>query len=111
MTLSPRIGVVEVQSQQRFGLQITHVPYRNTPQSIADIAAGRVRSVVDYGLKTLNIISCPSCSRVENEAFIDLAQNVRQVGPGERVDISITVENTGRVAGDGNGNKKEEEQR
>jgi beta-glucosidase len=30
----------------------------------------------------------------------DLAQNVSKVGPGERVDISITVENTGRVAGD-----------
>ena len=27
---------------------------------LADIAAGRVRSVVDYGLSTLNIISCPS---------------------------------------------------
>jgi len=44
---------------------------------LADIAAGRVRSVVDYGLKSLNIISCPSCSRVENEAFIELAQDVK----------------------------------
>lgn len=44
---------------------------------LADIAAGRVRSVVDYGLEGINIISCPSCSRVENEAFIDLAQDVR----------------------------------
>ena len=33
-----------------------------------------MRSVVDFGLTTLNIISCPSCSRVENEAFIELAQ-------------------------------------
>ena len=46
-------------------------------QILADIAAGRVRSVVDYGLSTLNIISCPSCSRVENEAFVDLAQQVK----------------------------------
>jgi (E)-4-hydroxy-3-methylbut-2-enyl-diphosphate synthase len=46
---------------------------------LEDIAAGRVRSVVDYGLKTLNIISCPSCSRVENEAFIDLAQKVKEM--------------------------------
>jgi (E)-4-hydroxy-3-methylbut-2-enyl-diphosphate synthase len=46
-------------------------------QILADIAAGRVRSVVDYGRQTLNIISCPSCSRVENEAFIELAQDVR----------------------------------
>jgi len=44
---------------------------------LADIAAGRVRSVVDYGLDTLNIISCPSCSRVENEAFIELAEQVK----------------------------------
>ncbi len=46
---------------------------------LADIAAGRVRSVVDYGLRTLNIISCPSCSRVENEAFVELAQQVREM--------------------------------
>lgn len=48
-------------------------------QILADIAAGRVRSVVDFGLNTLNIISCPSCSRVENEAFIDLAQQVKEL--------------------------------
>ncbi len=41
---------------------------------LSDIAAGRVRSVVDFGRNSLNIISCPSCSRVENEAFIELAQ-------------------------------------
>src|SRR5690606_28272711 len=46
---------------------------------LADIAAGRVRSVVDFGLSTLNIISCPSCSRVENEAFIDLAEKVKEM--------------------------------
>jgi (E)-4-hydroxy-3-methylbut-2-enyl-diphosphate synthase len=46
---------------------------------LADIKAGRVRSFVDFGLKTLNIISCPSCSRVENEAFIDLAEQVKEM--------------------------------
>ncbi len=46
---------------------------------LTDIASGRVRSFVDYGLKTLNIISCPSCSRVENEAFIELAQQVKEM--------------------------------
>jgi len=30
----------------------------------------------------------------------DLAQNVKEIGPGERIDISITVENTGGVASD-----------
>lgn len=44
-----------------------------------DIAHGRVRTVVDYGLDTLNIISCPSCSRVENEAFVDLAAAVKRM--------------------------------
>jgi (E)-4-hydroxy-3-methylbut-2-enyl-diphosphate synthase len=48
-------------------------------QILQDIAAGRVRTVVDFGLNTLNIISCPSCSRVENEAFVDLAQDVKQM--------------------------------
>lgn len=46
---------------------------------VADIYAGRVRSVVDYGLPTMNIISCPSCSRVENEAFVDLAEKVKEM--------------------------------
>jgi (E)-4-hydroxy-3-methylbut-2-enyl-diphosphate synthase len=46
-------------------------------QILADIALGRVRSVVDFGRNELNIISCPSCSRVENEAFIELAQDVK----------------------------------
>ena len=46
---------------------------------LADIAAGRVRSVVDYGLSSLNIISCPSCSRGENEAFIELAKQVKEM--------------------------------
>jgi (E)-4-hydroxy-3-methylbut-2-enyl-diphosphate synthase len=48
-------------------------------QILADIAAGRVRSFVDFGLSTLNIISCPSCSRVENEAFIELAEQVKEM--------------------------------
>jgi (E)-4-hydroxy-3-methylbut-2-enyl-diphosphate synthase len=48
-------------------------------QILADIAAGRVRSFVDFGLPTLNIISCPSCSRVENEAFIELAEQVKEM--------------------------------
>ena len=46
---------------------------------LADIAAGRVRSVVRLQATGLNIISCPSCSRVENEAFVELAQNVKEL--------------------------------
>ena len=46
---------------------------------IADIRAGRVRSVVDFNTDGLNIISCPSCSRVENETFVDLAKQVKEM--------------------------------
>ncbi|HUE17919.1 MAG TPA: (E)-4-hydroxy-3-methylbut-2-enyl-diphosphate synthase [Planctomycetaceae bacterium] len=46
---------------------------------LEDIAAGRVRTVVDFGRKSLNIISCPSCSRVENEAFVELAAQVKEL--------------------------------
>ena len=46
---------------------------------LADIAAGRVRSVVQFSSDRMNIISCPSCSRVENEAFIELAEQVKEM--------------------------------
>ncbi len=48
-------------------------------QIIDDIYAGKVRSVVDFNRDGLNIISCPSCSRVENEAFVQLAENVKEM--------------------------------
>lgn len=68
---------------------------------LADIAAGRVRSVVDYGLSTLNIISCPSCSRVENEAFVELAEQVREMTDYAK-DHRITIAVMGcRVNGPG----------
>ena len=44
-----------------------------------DIQNGRFRSVPLHFGEGLNIISCPSCSRVENEAFIELAQDVKQM--------------------------------
>jgi (E)-4-hydroxy-3-methylbut-2-enyl-diphosphate synthase len=70
-------------------------------QILADIAAGRVRSVVDFGLNTLNIISCPSCSRVENEAFIELAQQVKAMTEYAK-DHAITIAVMGcRVNGPG----------
>src|SRR5437763_9931802 len=48
-------------------------------QILDDIEHGRFRSVPRFEQNGLNIISCPSCSRVENEAFIDLAQNEREM--------------------------------
>ena len=61
-------------------------------QILDDIAAGRFRSVPRFEHKGLNIISCPSCSRVENEAFIELAQNVREMAQyAKEHDITIAV--------------------
>jgi (E)-4-hydroxy-3-methylbut-2-enyl-diphosphate synthase len=84
------------------------VPNSRKPEEIAaaeailaDIAAGRVRSVVDYGLSSLNIISCPSCSRVENEAFIELAREVKEMTAYAK-DHAITIAVMGcRVNGPG----------
>lgn len=84
------------------------VPNDRKPEEIAagrqildDIANGRVRSVVDYGLNTLNIISCPSCSRVENEAFVELAEKVRDMTDYAK-DHAITIAVMGcRVNGPG----------
>jgi (E)-4-hydroxy-3-methylbut-2-enyl-diphosphate synthase len=68
---------------------------------IADIYAGRVRSVVDFNSNSLNIISCPSCSRVENEAFVDLAEQVKSMTEYAK-DHAITIAVMGcRVNGPG----------
>src|SRR5436190_1964103 len=61
-------------------------------QILDDIASGRFRSVPRFEHSGMNIISCPSCSRVENEAFIDLAQNVRTMTEyAKEHDITIAV--------------------
>ncbi len=48
-------------------------------QILEDIAAGRFRSVPVFDDHTLNVISCPSCSRVENEKFVELAEAVKEM--------------------------------
>jgi len=61
-------------------------------QIIADIEAGRFRSVPVFQDHGLNIISCPSCSRVENEAFIDLALKVKEMSAyAKEYDVTIAV--------------------
>jgi len=61
-------------------------------QIIADIEAGRFRSVPQFMDHGLNIISCPSCSRVENEAFVDLAFKVKAMSAyAKEHDITIAV--------------------
>jgi (E)-4-hydroxy-3-methylbut-2-enyl-diphosphate synthase len=48
-------------------------------QILEDMASGRFRSVPRFDNDRLNIISCPSCSRVENEKFVELAEAVRDL--------------------------------
>jgi (E)-4-hydroxy-3-methylbut-2-enyl-diphosphate synthase len=58
---------------------------------IEDVRAGRFISVPDFGAG-LNIISCPSCSRVENEKFVELAQQVKELtGYAARHRVTIAV--------------------
>lgn len=48
-------------------------------QIVEDVYAGRFLKVPESFGKGLNIISCPSCSRVENESFVVLAQKVKEM--------------------------------
>jgi (E)-4-hydroxy-3-methylbut-2-enyl-diphosphate synthase len=78
-------------------------------QILKDIAEKKFVSVPDFG-KGLNIISCPSCSRVENADFVKLAMEVKEMtryakdhkltiavmgcrvnGPGETDDADLGV--------------------
>jgi len=66
-----------------------------------DIASGRFRSVPKTLSNELNIISCPSCSRVENEQFVELAQKVQEMSRYAK-DHAITIAVMGcRVNGPG----------
>ena len=59
---------------------------------LKDIAEGRFRSVPKNFLEGLNIIACPSCSRVENDKFVDLAQDVRKMTEyAEKYKLTIAV--------------------
>lgn len=70
-------------------------------QIVDDIYQGRLRSVVALDPSKLNIISCPSCSRVENEAFVELAQQVKEMTAYAK-DYAITIAVMGcRVNGPG----------
>jgi (E)-4-hydroxy-3-methylbut-2-enyl-diphosphate synthase len=59
---------------------------------ISDVYAGRFRSVPTFEHDGINIISCPSCSRVENSAFVELAEKVRTaVQDTEQEKLTIAV--------------------
>lgn len=59
---------------------------------LEDVAAGRIPETNAADATGLNIISCPSCSRVENEAFVDLAAKVKEMtayAAKEQVTIAV----------------------
>jgi (E)-4-hydroxy-3-methylbut-2-enyl-diphosphate synthase len=59
---------------------------------LRDIENGRFRSVPPNFFEGLNIIACPSCSRVENEKFIELAEEVkRMTAYAKEHDLTIAV--------------------
>lgn len=83
-------------------------------QILADVADGNFLTPAQIAEATspgrLNIISCPSCSRVQNGAFVELAQEIREItayaaeypitiavmgcrvnGPGETDDADLGV--------------------
>ena len=61
-------------------------------EMIEDIRQGRFRSVPENFLDGLNIIACPSCSRVENGRFVELAQEVRRITEyAEKHKLTIAV--------------------
>jgi (E)-4-hydroxy-3-methylbut-2-enyl-diphosphate synthase len=70
-------------------------------QILADIEAGRFRSVPPNFFDGLNIIACPSCSRVENNSFVELAEEVKRTTK-YAADQKITIAVMGcRVNGPG----------
>ena len=46
---------------------------------LADVSAGKILDVDDISTTGLNIVSCPSCARVQNEAFVELAAKVKDM--------------------------------
>ena len=75
------------------------VPFDNKGEEITvgrqildDVENGRFRSVPPNFFDGLNIIACPSCSRVENEKFIDLAEDVKKMTEfAAEYDLTIAV--------------------
>ena len=45
---------------------------------LENVAAGRIMTPDQLQLPRLDIISCPSCARVENNAFVELAEKIRE---------------------------------
>ena len=68
---------------------------------LTDVGAGKILDVSDLPTTGLNIVSCPSCARVQNEAFVELAARVKEM-TRYAADYPITIAVMGcRVNGPG----------
>jgi len=56
---------------------------------LQNVATGTV--LTDWQPECVNIISCPSCARVENEQFVMLAERVREATQSVKVPLTIAV--------------------
>lgn len=61
-------------------------------QMVDDVAQGKFSLQLVQATEGLNIISCPSCSRVENSRFVELAEQIREVTQfAAEHDINVAV--------------------
>ena len=68
---------------------------------VQDVAAGRRTAAGGWKQEGLNIISCPSCSRVQNSRFVELAAQVHEK-TRYAADVPLTIAVMGcRVNGPG----------
>ncbi|MGL6226858.1 MAG: flavodoxin-dependent (E)-4-hydroxy-3-methylbut-2-enyl-diphosphate synthase [Thermoguttaceae bacterium] len=68
---------------------------------LRNVATGIIATIADWNRNRLNIVSCPSCARVQNEAFVQLAEEVRRATEFA-VDRPLTIAVMGcRVNGPG----------
>ncbi|MDR2441778.1 MAG: flavodoxin-dependent (E)-4-hydroxy-3-methylbut-2-enyl-diphosphate synthase [Planctomycetaceae bacterium] len=68
---------------------------------LRNVQQGKILTTADWTPDRLNIISCPSCARVENDRFVTLAQQVREATRFMK-DVPLTIAVMGcRVNGPG----------
>ena len=58
---------------------------------LQNVAAGMIADIDVWQPECVNIISCPSCARVENEHFINLAEQVRDAVQSVKTPMMIAV--------------------
>lgn len=100
--LQKLLGIENIGETLRVSLtvpnELKHLEIEAGRQIIEDIKEGKFLPGLQKGL---NIVSCPSCSRVENSRFVDLAQRI-QAKTAYAKDVDLTIPIMGcRVNGPG----------